>query len=179
MVCIIICSADHPFQKTDEIDSPKQFSGTRLLSFYMGKRKAKSSRTFPFLEKALSGFRGWNSHMPTESKPQAEALMSNISPRRKFTRKNKYINYIENIKLWLKWEEGFFYSSDLQIKSRDKRAMWIFGGFLLALTVFACSSFLLCGILTVNNNSEFGGQEAIPSCVCSEIKTLLKLLISG
>lgn len=56
MVCIIVCSVDHPFQKTDEINSTKQFSGTRLLGCYMEERKAKSSRNFPFLVKALSGF---------------------------------------------------------------------------------------------------------------------------
>lgn len=45
--CIIVCPFDHPFQKTDEIDSSRQFSGARLSSFYMGKRKAHSSRTLP------------------------------------------------------------------------------------------------------------------------------------
>lgn len=58
IVCMIVCPADHPVQKTDEINSTKQFSGTRLSSCYMGNRKAKSSRTFPFLVKAISGFGG-------------------------------------------------------------------------------------------------------------------------
>lgn len=56
--------------------------------------------------------------------------------------------------------------------SNQKRVILIFGVFLLTLSVIARSSFLLCDMLTVNNNSEFGGQEAIPFYVCSEIKTL-------
>lgn len=42
---IIACSCDHPFPKTDEIHSSRQFSRAGLSSCYMGKRKAHSART--------------------------------------------------------------------------------------------------------------------------------------
>lgn len=104
MVCVIVCSADHPFQKTDEIDFSKQFSGTRLSSCYMGKGKVKLSRSFPFLVEAVCGF-----GIPMQAQSQKCKLRHwcLASLKRKFTRKNKYINHMEKIKLWLEWEVSY------------------------------------------------------------------------
>lgn len=57
---------------------------------------------------------------------------------RKSTRKNNYFNHKENMNWCLKWEG--FYSSDVQIKSRDKKLVWISRLFLLISTFLACSS---------------------------------------
>lgn len=59
---------------------------------------------------------------------------------RKSTSKNKYFNHKEKINCYLKWG---FYSSYLQIKSRDKKLVWISWLFLLALTFLTYSSYHL------------------------------------
>lgn len=64
---------------------------------------------------------------------------------RKSTRKNNYFNHKENMNWCLKWEG--FYSSDVQIKSRDKKLVWISRLFLLISTFLACSSLFLSEIL--------------------------------
>lgn len=64
---------------------------------------------------------------------------------RKSTRKNKYFNHKENINWCLKWED--LQSPDLQIKSRDKKVVWIFRVFLLISALLACSSLFPCEIL--------------------------------